>query len=559
MQALDQFGGQLVGLAAAGAVADGHQIHAVRRAQAAQRVQRAFPVAPRLERVDGFGGQHTAGGIDHRHLAAGANARIQPHHHARAGRRGQQQIAQVLGEHLDRHALGFFAQAGEQVALEAQAQLDLPAPGYALADQVVGGALGVAPAQVHRDATLGHRHRRRRLARRRGGRSRGFITMHQLRVEQLERAAAKHRQRTVRGHLADRLGVVEVIAKLGHVGVVGVLAVEQAALQPAVFPQPFTQAAHQHRVFGPALGQDVAHAVEHGQRIGKTGLGQRGSATFKAGDEGRGLGQRVERRVGEQPLGQRLDAGFASDHGLGAALLFERQIEVFKLLLGGRGLDRGAQLGRELALLFDALEHGRTALGQFAQVGQAGLELAQLDVVEVVGHFLAVAGDEGHGGAAIEQFDRRMDLGRPNLQLGGNLKQDGVQGRRPRDGAKEAGNRVGSKRRGRARLRGGSVCHRGPGGPSQNAPAGAHAAGQTRREQVAAGGRFPVDHLAGTKDTRQGLEHQAFIKHFEAHAACAADGLVDGPGRDHMQRQRLDGGGQLPRVSHHLAWRQLVQ
>ena len=52
----------------------------------------------------------------------------------------------------------------------------------------------------------------------------------------------------------------------------------------------------------------------------------------------------IERRVGEQPVGQRLDAGFARDLALGAALGLVRQVQVLQFLLGGRGLDRRAQL-----------------------------------------------------------------------------------------------------------------------------------------------------------------------------------------------------------------------
>jgi hypothetical protein len=42
---------------------------------------------------------------------------------------------------------------------------------------------------------------------------------------------------------------------------------------------------------------------------------------------------------------------------LGAAFELVGQVQVFEFLLGGRGLDRGTQLGRQLALLLDALEH----------------------------------------------------------------------------------------------------------------------------------------------------------------------------------------------------------
>jgi hypothetical protein len=95
----------------------------------------------------------------------------------------------------------------------------------------------------------------------------------------------------------DRFGVVEVVAELGRVGLRAVLARGQLALQPALGPQPLAQLADQCGVLGPALAEDVAHAVEHRVRIGEAGLGIH---------EGRGLGQRLQRRVGEQPVGQRL-------------------------------------------------------------------------------------------------------------------------------------------------------------------------------------------------------------------------------------------------------------
>jgi hypothetical protein len=110
-------------------------------------------------------------------------------------------------------------------------------------------------------------------------------------------------------------------------------------------------------------------------------------------------------------------------------MLLVRQVEVFELLLGRGGLDGGAQLRRELALLVDAFEHGGAAVFQLAQVGQAGLQLAQLDVVEAVGGFLAVAGDEGHGRATIEQLHRGFDLGGANLEFRRQLHEDLVHDR----------------------------------------------------------------------------------------------------------------------------------
>src|SRR5665647_176587 len=43
---------------------------------------------------------------------------------------------------------------------------------------------------------------------------------------------------------------------------------------------------------------------------------------------------------------------------------------------------------------------------------------------EAAGGLLAVAGNEGNGGAAVEQVDGRLDLVRLNLQFGGDLADD---------------------------------------------------------------------------------------------------------------------------------------
>ena len=148
------------------------------------------------------------------------------------------------------------------------------------------------------------------------------------------------------------------------------------------------------------------------------------------------LRERHERGVGEQLVGQRLQAGFAGDHALGAPAWLVGQIDVFQLLLGGCAFHGRAQLGCELALLVDALHHRGAALFEFTQVTEAGLEVTQLGVVEVVGGFLAVAGNEGHRGTTIQQLHGCIHLGRPNLQFGGQLQKNLVQNQGPVAGRK---------------------------------------------------------------------------------------------------------------------------
>ena len=69
-------------------------------------------------RIDGGGVEQLAGAVDDRDLDAGADARIEAHRHALAGRRGEQQVVQVAAEHADRFGFGLLAQPLFDIQLE---------------------------------------------------------------------------------------------------------------------------------------------------------------------------------------------------------------------------------------------------------------------------------------------------------------------------------------------------------------------------------------------------------------------------------------------------------
>ena len=189
----------------------------------------------------------------------------------------------------------------------------------------------------------------------------------------------------------------------------------------------FAHRGEQVGVFGKALHQDLARTIERGLGVGHTGV-------VDAIGVAEGLLQVLggfvvghQHGIGEQRVGQRLQAGFARDLRLGAALELVGQVEVFEPRLVFSTFDGGAQLGGHLVLLFDAGDHRGAAFLQFAQVVQALFEIAQLGVVERAGDFLAVARNEGHGGALIEQLDGGGDLGQAHAQFGGDALFDGGQ------------------------------------------------------------------------------------------------------------------------------------
>ena len=131
---------------------------------------------------------------------------------------------------------------------------------------------------------------------------------------------------------------------------------------------------HHGRRLGPALGKQIAHAVQHQRDGGKIGLFV---LAIDCRAHGHHIGQRLvcghQVRVCKQRIGQRLQPRFARQLPLGAALELEGQVNVFQLLLGGSGLNGGHQGGRELALFVNRLGHHQAAVAQFAQIGQTRL------------------------------------------------------------------------------------------------------------------------------------------------------------------------------------------
>ena len=73
----------------------------------------------------------------------------------------------------------------------------------------------------------------------------------------------------MRRHAADRLVIVEIIAEFRVVDMIFVFAADQLGRKQPLAPQPLAQRLHQLRIFGPALGQNVAHTVEYGLHGGE--------------------------------------------------------------------------------------------------------------------------------------------------------------------------------------------------------------------------------------------------------------------------------------------------
>ena len=130
--------------------------------------------------------------------------------------------------------------------------------------------------------------------------------------------------------------------------------------------------------------------------------------------------------VRKQPVGQWFQPRLAGQFPFCAPLLPERKVQVLQLLLGGGILQGLAQCGRQLALLFDRLDHGQAPLLQFAQVDKPRVQRAQRDVVQAIGGLLAVTRDKWHGRTAVEQSDCSLDLGFAYAQFCRDALRDGL-------------------------------------------------------------------------------------------------------------------------------------
>ena len=122
----DEFGGQRVGLARRGAVADGDQLDAVASDQRRQRRLGRVPLLLRLVREDRAGVDDLAGAVHDGDLDAGPEAGVQAERRAVARRRGEQQVLEVLGEHRHRVLLGALPQPDAGVDRRGDHQLGAP-------------------------------------------------------------------------------------------------------------------------------------------------------------------------------------------------------------------------------------------------------------------------------------------------------------------------------------------------------------------------------------------------------------------------------------------------
>ncbi len=191
-------------------------------------------------------------------------------------------------------------------------------------------------------------------------------------VEHFFAAATEQRQCAMRGNGRQRFRIIEIVGKF----LAGILfAFHHFRFHHRVVRQVFAQRLQQRGIFGEALHQYLACAVECCLGIGHAGVVAlfRGEGRF---DEACGFLFRVERGIGQQGVGQFVEACFRRNLCLGPALDLVRQVQVFEahFVFGMQDL---VEQGRcHFALLLDGGDDGGASVFQFAQVAQALFEQA---------------------------------------------------------------------------------------------------------------------------------------------------------------------------------------
>ena len=394
----EQCGDELVGFPRGRAIANADQLHTIALAEIQQHLRGFRRAVLRRGREDRRVVQHLARLVHHRHLHASAQPRVEANGDLLAGRSGQQQILDVLREHIDGVFFGPLADLGQEVGLQMTLQLDAPRPAHHVQQPRIGRPVLVADIPESGNKRL-------------TGMSLCGVQILDVDIEQQDAFLARAEQ----GHGAvgrnffQSFGELEVIAILGTFLF---LARHQLGNHLRLLPEELPQLPQQSGVFTELFDQDVPRAVEHCLDIGEAGIGIQ---------EGFGLLLGVALRLGVEQVRQRLNACLAGNLSLGATLGLVRQIEIFELGLGAHCANLPLQFRRQFLLFLDALEDGVTPLFEFAQIVQTLLQLAQLRVIQPPCDFLAIAGDKGHRGAFIEQGNGGFYLGGTGGNLGGNL------------------------------------------------------------------------------------------------------------------------------------------
>ena len=301
------------------AIADGHKVNRVPRAQRGQGLHRLRPLVLRLVRIDNGGIEHLARFIHHGTLGAVAVARIEADRRALARRGSKQHVAQVRGKDLEGAFFCYFFQAHAHIQAGGNIQFGAPSPVHSVI-QPRGAAI---QTEAIRNEVLVV----------------GIVTGIQVQLQHSLVLPAQERQNAVGRKRRKRLVEVEVILELRALGF---LPLYHLRLHGTLVKHALAHATDQVCIECEAINEDGARTLERLLGIGKT---------FREIVLRQFL--RLGLRLRDQCIGQLFQAGFARDIRLCLSPLFIRQVQILKPRLGIAGKDLAAQVIAKLALLIN--------------------------------------------------------------------------------------------------------------------------------------------------------------------------------------------------------------
>ena len=222
------------------------------------------------------------------------------------------------------------------------------------------------------------------------------------------------------GDGTQRLRILEVILELRFVAR---LAGHHTALDDALGAGDLAHPPTNERVFRHLFRQNVARALQGGLHGGHF---RRLAVDFwqQIRRRRRQCGAIIKRAT-PQSFRQRFKSAFARNHGARATLGLERQVEIFKGLLGIHRENRRLERVVQFALFVNALQHRGATIFEFVQIFGALTHIAQLHLVETAGHLLAVARDERQGGTLGEEGEGALNLLWIQREFRRNARDDG--------------------------------------------------------------------------------------------------------------------------------------
>ncbi len=362
------------------------------RAQSARTVSAAC--LPRLLREVGEDHvvvEELSLGVEADELAPRPEAGIEGKEPLLTERRGEEELAEVVGEDADRLRIGPFLRGHADLRLHRVREKPPVAVLDGHPDLFSDRAVSLDEHRVEE----GNRLRLRR---------------DDAEGQELLLLAAPHGEDPVGRRLGGRLFPVEIVPVPASLRL---LPGDDLGLEDGLRYEELPHSSAGLFVFVHPFGDDVPRPGER--------LLHRGHALFRI-DEGGRLHERVEcPLLGENSLCKRLQPFLPGDGRPRPAFGTEGEVEVLQDGGGFGGGDLRCEFVSEELPLRERFEDRLAPFVQLGELGEAVADIGDPDLVQRSRHLLSIAGDEGHRRSFSEKACRRLDLTRRNTQFAGDL------------------------------------------------------------------------------------------------------------------------------------------